>query len=45
MAAAAHTHAVGVTHGAHSASALRALAPLGLFDSLPELQAWLMPAR
>jgi phosphoglycolate phosphatase len=44
MAAAARTHAVGITHGAHSVDALRAAAPLALFDSLPELHAWLMPA-
>jgi len=43
MAAAARTHAVGLTHGAHDVSALRALAPLALFDSLHELHAWLLP--
>lgn len=45
MAAAARTHAVGVTHGAHPADALRNLAPLALFDSLHDLHAWLMPAK
>ena len=43
MAAAARTRAVGVTHGAHPADALRELAPLALFDSLHELHAWLLP--
>ncbi len=42
MAAAAGTYAVGVTHGAHPAAQLRALEPLALFDSLSELQAWLL---
>jgi phosphoglycolate phosphatase len=45
MAAAARTHAVGVTHGAHPAEALRALAPLAMFNSLRELHAWLLPKR
>ncbi len=45
MAAAARTRAVGVTHGAHRADALRELAPLALFDSLRELHAWLLPAK
>lgn len=45
MAAAAGTHAVGVTHGAHPAEALRALAPLAMFDSLRELHAWLISSR
>lgn len=45
MAAAARTHAVGVTHGAHPVEQLRALAPLALFDSLIELHAWLLPPK
>jgi phosphoglycolate phosphatase len=45
MANAAGASAVGMTHGAHSAENLEALAPLALFDSLSELHAWLMPVR
>ena len=43
MATAARVHAVGVTHGAHSAHDLATMAPLALFDSLRELHRWLMP--
>jgi phosphoglycolate phosphatase len=45
MAAAAGTAAVGMTHGAHSVENLKLLAPLALFDSIPELHKWLMPLR
>lgn len=43
MALAAGTSAVAVTHGAHGVEQLRALAPVALFNSLPELQQWLLP--
>lgn len=45
MAIAARAYAVGLTHGAHPAAALRELAPLALFDSLRELAAWLLPPK
>jgi phosphoglycolate phosphatase len=45
MAIAARAHAVGLTHGAHPAAALRELGPLALFNSLRELAAWLLPPK
>jgi phosphoglycolate phosphatase len=45
MAAAAGTHAVGLTHGAHPADALRAHSPLALFDSLRALHEWLLASK
>ena len=43
MARSAGAAAVALTHGAHSAEALRAWPALGVFDSLQELHGWLMP--
>jgi phosphoglycolate phosphatase len=44
MAKAAGTAAVAVTHGAHPASVLHQAGALAVFDSLHELQRWLIPA-
>jgi phosphoglycolate phosphatase len=43
MARSAGAAAVGMTQGAHHAAQLLELTPLALFDSLPQLHAWLMP--
>jgi phosphoglycolate phosphatase len=43
MAAAARAAGVGVTTGAHPAEQLASCQPLALFDSLPDLQRWLLP--
>jgi len=45
MAAAANAAAVGMTRGAHPPEQLAACRPLALFDSLHELQRWLLPDR
>lgn len=42
MARAAGVAAVAVSHGAHAAAQLRALAPLEVFDSLAGLRRWLI---
>jgi len=44
MAQAAGAASVALTHGAHPASALRQSSALAVFDSLEELQRWLIPA-
>ena len=44
MAEAAGAAAVAVTHGAHPASVLHQAGALAVFDSLHELQRWLIPA-
>lgn len=45
MAAAANAAAVGMTRGAHPPEQLAACRPMALFDSLPELQRWLIPGH
>lgn len=44
MAAAAGTHAVGVTYGAHPREQLAACAPAALVDDVAGLRRWLLPA-
>lgn len=44
MAQAAGAASVALTHGAHPASELRQSSALAVFDSLEELQRWLIPA-
>ncbi|KZE25893.1 phosphoglycolate phosphatase [Crenobacter luteus] len=43
MAQNAGTHGAGVSYGAHPVGELAACAPLGIFDTYPDLHAWLLP--
>jgi phosphoglycolate phosphatase len=43
MAQNAQVHGLGVSYGSHAREALQACAPQAVVDSVPALQAWLLP--